>query len=175
MADFEPLLGTQKSLFHIGGPNGPIVNNNSGALESKNAANSAFVTHSAADPTLPDHLATKRYADSVAGPQAGAIRVAIGVSNVSSTSSLPAGAVVTNAKLDIQTAYSAGATIQVGISGQPALFMDTGDSSPQTPDIYDLPQDSTFVGAASPVTVTFGGTPTAGAGFAIVNWVLPSA
>jgi hypothetical protein len=50
MSLFTRLFGTVGSFFQIGGPGGPGWNNNEGALEAKNSANSALVVARVAEP-----------------------------------------------------------------------------------------------------------------------------
>ena len=51
MGIFQKLSGIIGSTFQIGGTSGPILKNNSGAVEAKNAADSAFVPVNAGTPT----------------------------------------------------------------------------------------------------------------------------
>jgi hypothetical protein len=175
MATFQDLLGTFQAFFHIGGSAGPRLKDNSGALESRNAADNAFVVHRVADPVGADDAVTKRALDAAtASAASGAIRIPIGTTNVVSSSSLPSGSIQTRCKLDVTTPYPAGTTIQVGISGQPSLFMPSTANDPTTVGLDEESLDASFVGAASQVQVTFGGAPTSGAGFVIVEWVQPT-
>ena len=97
------------------------------------------------------------------------IPISTGASQSSSTS-IPAGAVVLRAFLDIVTPYTAGATIALGTSVAPSAFMAAADSNPQIADLYDAPQDTT-TGAVSKLLVTVTGGPAAGGGFACVEFV----
>jgi hypothetical protein len=65
---FSKLLGSVASFFQIGGPTGPGISVSAGALQAQNAAQSAFVTVSAAFPTADAHLTTKAYVDEIARP-----------------------------------------------------------------------------------------------------------
>jgi len=91
---------------------------------------------------------------------------------VSSVSTIPAGSVVLRAFLDIQTPYSAGATITLGTAANATLFMAAGDSNPQIANLYDAMQD-TANAVTDPMLVTIAGAPAAGAGFACVQYVTP--
>jgi hypothetical protein len=51
MGIFQKLTGIIGSTFQIGGTSGPILKNNSGAVEAKNAADNAFVPVNAGTPT----------------------------------------------------------------------------------------------------------------------------
>ena len=63
---FSKLLGTISTFFQIGGAGGPGVNANGTALETKNAANSAFAVHRGATPVGDNDFTTKAYVDKVA-------------------------------------------------------------------------------------------------------------
>jgi hypothetical protein len=99
------------------------------------------------------------------------VRIPIALVSTSSNFSLPFGAIVESAKLDITTPYSAGATIELGQTGALSEFMGTGDNNPQAAAIYVLDQD-TAAASTNPLLVTIGGAPAAGAGFAIVKFVI---
>jgi hypothetical protein len=66
MGLFSRLAGVVNSFFQIGGPNGPGWNNNSGALEGRNAANSAYAVVRGASPVGDNDLTTKAYVDKTA-------------------------------------------------------------------------------------------------------------
>lgn len=51
MGIFQKLSGIIGSTFQIGGTSGPLIKNNSGAVEAKNAADNAFVPVNAGTPT----------------------------------------------------------------------------------------------------------------------------
>jgi hypothetical protein len=63
---FDKLDGTSEQAFHIGNAGGPVINNNSGTLEAKNAANTALINVNVALPTQPNHAVNKQYADNIA-------------------------------------------------------------------------------------------------------------
>jgi hypothetical protein len=63
---FSKLLGTITTFFQVGGTAGPGINANGAALETKNAANSAFAVHRGGTPVGDNDLTTKAYVDKVA-------------------------------------------------------------------------------------------------------------
>jgi hypothetical protein len=75
--------------------------------------------------------------------------------------------VVYDARLNITTPYSAGASISLGVSGTPDMFMGVEDNVPQSVNLFQVEQD-TLVGSMTSLLVTVSGAPGAGAGFAIV-------
>ncbi len=102
------------------------------------------------------------------------IQFAIGTSpSYSSTSSIPAGAVVVSATVNVTTAYSGGTTIEVGQTGTPTLLQGTADNFPSTVDQYQETFVTAWGGSPLPVLVTIGGTPSAGIGTVTVGYTLP--
>jgi hypothetical protein len=63
MSLFSRLAGIVGTFFQIGGPGGPGWNDNAGAIEGRNAANSAFAIVRGAFPVGDNDLVTKAYAD----------------------------------------------------------------------------------------------------------------
>ena len=103
------------------------------------------------------------------------IRLAItNAASQSSATSIPANAIIFDAKLDIVTPYSAGATISLGITGTAALFMGTGDNTATVANIYQNMQDTSVGASAAALLVTVAGAPAAGAGFAVVLYSVPN-
>ena len=68
MALFQKIAGVINSFFEIGGPAGPGINANGAALETKNAANSAFAVHRGASPVADNDFTTKAYVDTIFKP-----------------------------------------------------------------------------------------------------------
>jgi hypothetical protein len=93
----------------------------------------------------------------------------------SSATQMPANAIVYDARLDVTTPYSAGATVSLGITGTPALFMATTDNTATVANLYQVEQDTAVGASAAALLVTVAGAPAAGAGFAIVLFSVPNA
>lgn len=270
MGLFSKLAGTVTSFFQIGGTAGPGINANGAALETRNAANSAFAVMRGATPTDDNDFTTKAYVDKTAnkpipvsqqfnggsalpantgteqwyvvttsgvnatigqllwddGSGVGTVQVIpaatgntivttaafsggtislaanqmyvwtgtawldiapsvagatymirMATTNAASQSSatqIPANAIVYDARLDVVTPYSGGATISLGITGTPALFMGTGDNTATVANLYQSEQDTSVGVSAAALLVTVGGAPAAGAGFAIVLYSVPN-
>lgn len=104
-----------------------------------------------------------------------AIQFAIGhgASTYSSTTIIPAGALVLSTTINITTPFSAGATISVGQTGSTSLLQGTGDNTPQTDDAYCSNIQTAWGGSALAVLVTIGDSPSAGAGTCTVLFSLP--
>lgn len=109
----------------------------------------------------------------------GALReIRMSITNAGSQSSatqIPANAIITYSEVKVETPYSGGATIQLGISGTTNLFQDTGDSVATVAGEYGVPQDTSVGSSAAALLVTVGGSPSAGAGHAIVRYTVPNA
>jgi hypothetical protein len=173
MSLYSKIRGTIESLFQLG-LSGPQLKNNSGAIELRNSTDAAFVVGRGADPVGPNDFVTKQSLTGLAGVM-NVIRFAIGTgATQDSTTSIPANAVVTDCKLDVQTPYSGGATISIGQPGTLTEFQATTDNNPQAAGIYQLMQDTAVVGAGV-VRVTVAGAPGAGAGFVVVEYAVPEA
>ena len=126
------------------------------------------------DPT-PAPEPTRRLSDPLlasSDPPIRELRFAI-TTDSAQTSALcaPTNGIVTGVQLDIVTPYSAAATIRVGISGALSQFMEASDSYPQNAGLYVVDQDAPLAAAAS-VLVTISGSPSAGAGFCIVQYAI---
>jgi len=61
MSLFQRLAGVIGTFFQIGGPAGPGLNDNAGALEAKNSTNAAFVNLRCLDPVNPNDAVTLEY------------------------------------------------------------------------------------------------------------------
>lgn len=109
----------------------------------------------------------------------GAVRtIRFAITNAASQSSatlIPANAFVQDAKLEVTTPYSAGATVTVGQTGSAALLLATTDNLPQTAAIYDVEGDIAWGASALAALVTVAGAPAAGAGFVVITYALPDA
>lgn len=270
MSLWSKIRGTLEALFQIGGPSGPNLKNNSGAIEARNSGDTGFAIVRGLAPVGDNDLATKAYVDEISKPifvalqfnggnalpsntsteqfyivttsgaqatigqllwddgsNAGTvtvlaaltgrtvvtnsalsggtitlnatsqyiwngaswismtpqisgsvrtIRTAItNAASQSSAASVPANAVVRRAMLDIQTPYSAGATITVGQTGSAALLMGTSDNAPTVAGLYEVSQDTAWGASALAVLVTVAGAPSVGAGFVIVEYTVADA
>jgi hypothetical protein len=91
---------------------------------------------------------------------------------VDSELTIPVGARVTNCVVYIETAFSTGATIEVGDSVDADLYQPTTHNKPTKTGAYETAHN-TVITTAHVVRVTLGGTPTAGAGTAIVDFIAP--
>jgi hypothetical protein len=269
MSLFSRISGVVNSFFQIGGPAGPGINDNAGALEAKNSSNSSFVTMSVGTPTLDAHAATKAYVDTIFKPivvtlqfngssslpsnsaveqyyvvtttgsnatigqllwddgsNSGTVTVlpaklgneiVTGASftggtitlstnsnyiwsgsawinpapnitgaiycidmaittgaSQSSATSIPANAIILRSDVNVEVAFSNGATIAVGQTGTTNLLQGTADSTPQTVDLYDALQRTNWGNSALPVLVTITGSPSVGSGHVTVSYTVPN-
>jgi hypothetical protein len=172
MSVFEKLRGTIETIFQIG-LGGPQLKNNASVIENRNAADAAFVIARGATPLAANDLTTKAYVDGLVGGGGDVleIRIAVALATVSSVTTIPIGAIVIEAELDVTTPYTAGATISLGQAGAVTEFQLTTDNNPQASALYQVPQD-TAAASANPLLVTVAGGPAAGAATAIVRYVV---
>jgi hypothetical protein len=95
-----------------------------------------------------------------------------GTGSVSSTTLLPAGAVVSRCALQIGTVFTAG-SIEVGQAGSLALFQATTDNDPTKQALYDAPQVTSAVSATA-VVVTLAGAAGGGVGnYVYIEYSVP--
>ena len=99
-------------------------------------------------------------------------------SPVTSTTVLPANALVTRAAIQVNVAYSGGTTITVGQTGSASLLMSSGDSNPTLAvvapyNLFDAPQTTAWGSSALPVLITIAGGPAAGSGNVLVEYSVP--
>lgn len=92
-----------------------------------------------------------------------------------SATSIPANAQILSATIEIVTPYSGGATISLGRSGSTSLLQATTDNLATAAGSYTVPQDAAWGGSALAVRATIGGSPAAGAGFAVVTYAVVDA
>lgn len=168
---WSKIVGTISSTFQYGLA-GPLIQNNGGSLEARNAANSAFVIVRGLTPVAANDLATKAYVDS--GGVSGAvqeIRFALGTgASQSSVTQIPANAIVCDVKLSITTPYSAGAAIALGQTGTTNLLQATTDNLATQAGIYQVEGDIAWGAAPLAVLATITGAPSAGVGEVIVQF-----
>lgn len=171
MSVFSKLAGIVGTFF-TWGPTGPGVNANGAALETRNNANAAYAVHRGAPPVGANDFVTLGGLPGAAGAVS-CIAVTPGTAaTTTSTTQMPAGAVVVDCRLAVSTPYSGGATIEVGIAGTLAAYMGTADNDAQLDGTYDVPQQ-TAVAGLSAVVVTVGGAPGAGVCQVLVFYVVP--
>jgi hypothetical protein len=169
---WSKLRGTIETIFQLG-LGGPNLKNNAGVVENRNAADAAFAIARGATPLAANDLTTKAYVDGLVGSGADVleIRIAVALATVSSVTSIPIGAIVIEAELDVTTPYTGGATISLGQAGAVTEFQLTTDNNPQANGLYQVPQD-TAAASTNPLLVTVAGGPVAGVATAIVRYVV---
>jgi hypothetical protein len=103
------------------------------------------------------------------------IRYAIGTAGTQdSAAKVPANAIVVACQVRIVTPFTGGTGIEVGRAGSLALLVATTENAPTIAGLYDVPQDTSWGGAALAVRTTVIGGPVAGAGFTIVRYTEPN-
>lgn len=269
MALFQRLAGVIANFFQVGGPAGAGLNQNAGALETRNAANTAFAIHRGATPVGDNDLTTKAYVDTIFKPipvslqfnggsalpantateqyyvvTTSGVNATIGqvlwddgsgsgtvtvlatktgneivttatfsggtitlqtnqnyvwsgsawvnispsvagviscidfalatAATTSSTTQIPANAIVLSCELKVTTPYTAGATVSIGQTGSLSLLQATSDNSPTLANEYLAPQRTGWGASATAVVATIGGAPSAGAATVTVTYSSPN-
>lgn len=175
MSVWSKIRGTMETIFQLG-IGGPQLKNNGGVIEARDNADGAMVKVRCLDPVGATDAATKNYVDT--GTLGGAtreVRYALGTTAAqSSTTVIPANAVVTKAQIEITTPYSSGGTLSLGQTGSTSLLMATTDLNSQANGIYEVSLDVAWGASALAALVTVGGAPAAGVGVAIVHYTTPA-
>lgn len=102
------------------------------------------------------------------------IRFPIALVTVSSATTMPIGARVVQARLEITTGYTAGTTISLGVTGTVTAFMTTTENTPGLVETYTKLQDTSIGASAAKVLCTIAGAPAVGAGFVLVEYTTPA-
>jgi len=132
-----------------------------------------------ADATVPGQMLTSNAAGILSWASAGtppgavlAIQIPIALATVSSTTVLPAGAVVTRCQVNVgATPYNIGATISVGQTGNVAAFQATSDNDPQDSNAaFNAMQTTPTANLAVLVTITGA---TSGSGNVWIEYAVP--
>ena len=112
------------------------------------------------------------------GAVTGAVRmVRFAIDNTASQEStfeIPANDIVESVHLEVTTAYSPGATIEIGKTGSTDALMASTDNNPQlSSSAYECEERVDF-GPSDGILVTVGGAPAAGAGIVTVRFANPN-
>lgn len=92
-----------------------------------------------------------------------------------SDSQIPANAIIHSVKLIIQTPYSAGATIELGYTGNTSAILGSADNNPQEAHEYECEDYAVWDSSPQLVLATIGGSPVAGSGRVVVAYSVPNA
>lgn len=104
------------------------------------------------------------------------ILYSVGTATLDSASSIPANATVLRCRVQITTAYPAGATISVGKAGGTVdLLQTTAQVDAQSTGIYEIAQITSWGAGAAAVRATVGGAPGSGASKILVEYAVPNA
>jgi len=107
------------------------------------------------------------------GPQQ-VVRIALALITKDGGINLPVGARVQEARLEITTAYTTGATISIGTASTPTAFQTTAQNNPQranVPNTFVIHQDT--AADNEPPRITIAGSPSVGAGFVTLRYTVP--
>ena len=101
------------------------------------------------------------------------IRFQVGNATTSSVTQLPASAIVVKTVVDVVSAYSAGATLEVGNAASPFLLLPSGQIQAQATGVNSSgDQDIAFAGGTAAVRCTVQGAPASGLCEVLVYYVL---
>ena len=178
MSFFSKIRGTFETLFQIG-KGGPQLKNASGALESRDPTDAAYVNHRGLDPVVAQDFVTLTYfnANNDAATGLTLVQMPLALVTKVSTTIIPDDATIEYAYIRVTTAYDAGALWNVQRTGDAGVApMATGDSDAAVVGTYNVPQDDTDWGstAAGTVTATLTNSPTVGVAVLVIAYSTPN-
>jgi hypothetical protein len=167
-------LITDAVLFGLATATRVRLKNSAGVLEARNNADTLYIIGRGADPVGANDWVTLGYLTANGGNyQVLQYTItAAGGATQDSTTSIPAGNVVYEAREDVTVAWSVGATVNVGDTATPALIIATADVDEQSVDTYVIPQRTTWP-IASVVRSTIAGAPAVGTSVITVFYGTP--
>ena len=89
----------------------------------------------------------------------------------SSTTSIPANSIITEAWFDVTAAYTGGTTATIGNATNPALLQTIADNNPPVVGLYTKRQNTSWGGTTQPILLSIAGAPAVGSGFVLVRYV----
>lgn len=172
------IRGIAGTIFSFGfGSTKVQIKNDSGAFEMRNNDDTAYVITRGLDPVGAQDYVTKAYGDANYAGEATAVKViqfSIALVSVGSTATIPTGAQVFKAQLDIDTAYDNSATIDLGNAATADLILDQTENDPSFVASY-LKEQNTNWPLTENVEAVVGNAPTVGASTATVWYAEPAA
>jgi hypothetical protein len=168
---FQSLAGTLLSSLQIG-IGGIQIKSSGGKAEIRDAAGTGYaVLRAMKDPADADAVVT----NGQVAAHSEWIVVPFGTSTVSSTATIPDGAIVVSVITEIGTAFDNAATVEIGTDADADAFAAAADVDPTAEGQYvrtgAVPQDA---GSAKAIKVTIANAPTVGAGSVLVQFVTPA-
>ncbi len=172
------LRGITETIFQIG-KNGPQLKNvGNTALETRDAADGAFLVHRGLDPLIDDDFVTLRHFNANNDAATGITRVAmpLALATKISTDIIPDNALIVNVTIEIDIAYDSGTLWNIQRTGDGTVNpMTTAQNDPETINEYEVQQVTSWGSTgAGTVTATITGTPAAGAATLYLDYVTPN-
>ena len=174
MAVYDKIRGTIESIFQFG-LGGPNLKNNAGVIEARDAADAGFAQLRAAPGSNGNDVATISQV-----PVNGLAVIAVPFSfadaggTVTSAAQIPAGAKVMESRVDIETAFDAAATIDVGDGTTASKWQADAELDEATVNTYAKRQQTPNAAATNVVVTVGASTATAGQGTAYIFYATPS-
>lgn len=164
-----------KSKLQIGG-GGPILKNDSGTIQARNAADNAFAKVQIADAAADDDALNRRTADARYGAYAVQWYKLSGTTgSATGTGTIPANSLITEIRVQIDTALDGSATMDIGTTGDADAFVPNTEINPGAAQFTPFFDNTLSVGGSAVTPkVTIGGSPTTGA-YTILIGYLPQA
>lgn len=176
---WQKILGFVDNIVHFDSGDGAALKNNSGVLESRNAADDDYAIMRGATPVGNNDLTTKAYVDGLDTGDAIMVEIPFDFndagSTVSSTFAAVVGGRVTMVKVDITTDFDvAAASFTVGDTADADRFVIDGDVKTDKIGLYEFPQYTDTVADNFDVVIGAAGGVTQGAGRVIFIYAVPT-
>jgi hypothetical protein len=164
MSLWSKLRGTYETIFQIG-KGGPNLKNATGVIEARNAADGAYALMRSLAPPTPGTTGNDVPNMTYFKSSRHVVKVAVALVTAESTEELPDSVTVTNCWIEVETPYTAGATLTITRKGDATVILQAvTDNDLQTAGIYEVKQMTGWGNTGDGnVTATIAGAPAAGA------------
>jgi hypothetical protein len=162
------------------GSNGSLIKEAaSGIISFRDPTDASFAIIRGASPSGSDDLVTKGYFD--ANPPAGTLRAisfqideSLADTTQSSSTTIPANAIVHSYHVIVTAAFATGQTLTLGYTGSASALMGTGDTNLEATNVYTVDEPKQWGGSAAAVLGTLSsGTAGSGSAQVIVTYSEP--
>lgn len=170
------LYGTILNAFRIGVDSNQVqLKNNSGVLEARNKADDNFVVVRGDSPANDNDFVTRSYLEGAGGVPSSVVRsttLSFDHTGGETTSSLPAGAIVFLAIININTAFDAG-TVKIGTTADDDVLINTSEVDITTEDEYTKISRISWGASTETIKAIVSGA-TSGSGTALIFYSVPN-
>lgn len=173
------IRGTTETIFRFGKGGAQLKKTGAAVLESRDSVDGGFALHRGLAPVGDDDFVTKKHFDDNNAAATGltVVKLPLALATKISTGTLPNNAIIKWTRLDVTTAYDAGALWAVKRTGDASVApIGTADNDPSIIGTYDVPQctDWGTTGAGTVTATLSGGSPTVGVAVLYIAYTTPN-